>query len=256
MSEGFSMPSAQSRGLSRGAIFNMGLLFVAIGMVGTAILENRVLHLSVGGQLLAAMERPGGFAAATAAIACRGLYLCAVPLFAFLLVEAFAQDSNFLGGLLEVLGVAVVSELPYNLAISGKLLDLSSRNPVFALAVALVMLRLFQEFPGRSGGSYGMKAIVILAAFCWCAMVGIDQGDSLLFMTLVLWPLRNRPAARGLAGSAGAFACCLFSPYYIVSPMSALALHLDSGEEGTQSKLWRLAAYPGLLAIIGFGALL
>jgi len=51
-------------------------------------------------------------------------------------------------------------------------------------------------------------------------------------------------------GCTAAVVCCLFSPFYLLAPMSMMAIHFYNGEPGEENELIRFWMYPGILAII------
>lgn len=234
------------QGLSLAAIRTVAAVLLAVGVVGAALLEKEILGQQSGEGLLTLLEQsPDLMGAVTAAVVCRAVYSCAVPLYAFLLVEGFSHTRDFRRYLLRVLLLALACEIPYNLATTGGVLALSGRNPVFGVLLALVMLYLYGYLPKRYTLLCG--AAVTFAAILWAALLGIDQGEELILLTAVLWFLRDRPRYRGLIGCLAAFACCLFSPYYVVAPMSLLLVHLYSGEKGAQNPALNYLLYPVLL---------
>ena len=182
----------------------------------------------------------------------RGIGRTSFPLFAFLLTQGFEKTGNRLWYFLRVLAVAAVSELPYNLAVGGKWIDTQSRNPVFGLVLAMLMLYFFCHFHQKHIVHYVINAFVALAATVWTMMLGIQDGAPLVVLTLVLWLCRRKPTLRTVFGCLAAFACSIFSPFYLLSPMVFILLHLYNGEEG-QVNIWlKHAAYPAILLALGF----
>ena len=133
----------RSSGISSNGLRTWGMFFLLAGMLGKSILQNGLLNLGAVsfGQLLEQMQTSrAAMLYATLALVLQAMETCAVPIFAFLLVEGVEHTSSLRNYALRVAGLAVLSELPYNLATSGKLLDTTSRNPVFGLVVCLVMV--------------------------------------------------------------------------------------------------------------------
>lgn len=64
----------------------------------------------------------------------------AFPLFAFLLVESFHFTKNRLKHFVKIAGLALVSEIPYNLFITGRLNDFRYQNVCFTLALGFLMM--------------------------------------------------------------------------------------------------------------------
>ncbi|URW87039.1 conjugal transfer protein TraX [Blautia wexlerae] len=91
----------------------------------------------------------------------------AIPVFAFLLVEGFRNTSDYKKYLIMMAVTALVSEIPYDLSICGKVWDFSSQNAMITMCICLIMLKcldLFKETSGFTGGM--LKALILIAAYC------------------------------------------------------------------------------------------
>lgn len=153
----------RSSGISSNGLRTWGMFFLLAGMLGKSILQNGLLNLGAVsfGQLLEQMQTSrAAMLYATLALLLQAMETCAVPIFAFLLVEGVEHTSSLRNYALRVAGLAVLSELPYNLATSGKLLDTTSRNPVFGLVVCLVMVYLYQKFPEKNAPHLLLRVLV------------------------------------------------------------------------------------------------
>lgn len=228
------------------------MVFLALGVAGRCLIQNRLLGMASTStpELLALFEsRPELMGAAAAALVLEMIYGSAVPIFAFLLVQGFCHTANYRKYLLRVLGVALLSELPYNAAMGGGLWVTSSRNPVFALVIGLVVLYFYQRYAERSGRNLAVKALVTVAAVLWVEMLQIDDGAATVLLTAVVWALRSRANYRTLGCCVAAIACTLISPYYALSPMSFIATHFYNEEKGNANRVLSYLAYPVILLI-------
>lgn len=241
-------------GINSNGLRTWGMLFMTIGAISQGLLQNRILGIGTltGQQLLEAMSASQqAMILATAALVMQAAGTCAVPLFAFLLTEGFCHTSNYLKYLLRVAGVALLSEIPYNLAISGNILDLSSRNPAFGLVFSLVLLYFFQRYSDKGTQNTFVKLLVLIAALLWTMMLGIQDGFMLVLMVSVFWTLRQKPQIRILAGAVTSVAFTVLSPYYLAAPMAFLPIHLYNGEPGNANRWVCYLAYPAILLVIG-----
>lgn len=240
-------------GLNSNALRTWGMAFLAMGVVGKCILQNRMLRLGEVApmELLEAMQTSTTvMILATAALVLQALETCAVPIFAFLLAEGAEHTSNLPKYMARVGILAVVSEIPYNLAVSGKLLELNSRNPVFGCLMGLVMIWFYRRYDGKAFSQILIRAAVTLAAMLWCVMLSVSYGPALLLILAVLWALRGKPLLRGMAGAMAALVCSLGSMFYMASPMGFLAVHFYNGEKGPDNRLVNYLAYPVLLLAV------
>ena len=246
-------------GRDAASIRRWAMIFLAIGIIGQSVIQNGLLSMNsiTGDQLVDAMVADSVVTGlVTAALVCKVVETCAAPLFAFLLVEGFRRTSSFEKYLVRVGGVAVVSEIPYNLAYGGKLLDFGSRNPVFGLCICLVMLFFFNRYADKGFKNTAMKALIFAAAFLWCKMLGIDQGVCLVILVGILWLARSKGDMRALYAFVGAMLCTIFSTYYMGCCLSCIMLHRYNEERGEQNWKLNYAFYPAALLVAGIVSLI
>ena len=122
----------------------------------------------------------------------------AFPLFAFLLVEGFLHTRDRRKYALRLGAFALLSEVPFDLALHGKLLDLNHQNVFITLCLGFLGLWALERFQGKGWkqllsllGLYG----VVLLAHC-------DYGVKGYGFVLLLYLLRERPITRAVLGSA------------------------------------------------------
>ena len=254
MAERLTSQPGQRGGVTRSTLRLWAFLCLTLGTLGFSVIQNRLLNLgnTSAEALLAAMQAsPRVMTYATVALILQAIHSCAAPLFAFLLVDGFLHTGNWQKYFLRVLGVAVLSELPYNLAVGGKWLITPTRNPAFGLVLALVMLYFFARYKDKTLSHTVIKAVVALAAVLWSIMLGIQDGAPLVILTMVLWLTWNKPILRTIFGCVSAFACSLFSPFYMLSPMVFTLVHLYNGEQGEENVWVKHLAYPVMLLAFG-----
>lgn len=246
----FSISSAVVRAL--GALFMLaGLIgaWLQSGIVGAGTMTNT--------ELFEAMQADASIMqTATWALALQALECCALPLYAYFLVQGVLNTSGFGKYALRILGLAVVCQLPYNLVKTGNALLMPALNPVFALLMALVMLYFFRRFPGKTAGAIAIKALAVVGTFLWSNMLGVEHGAACVLLTAVLWGLQKKPNLQIFAGVVVCFACCVFSLYYLAAPISFLILYFYSGEKGSENRIVNYALYPAMLLVMGLTGVL
>lgn len=253
MSERLSIRREEPNGIDRSKLRLWGLVIIALGVLSRGILQNRVLGVngSSSQQLLEVLNMSGGMTAAAVALALQALESCAVPIFAVLLVDGFQRTGNLRNYLLRVAIVAVVSQLPYNLALRGSFLASQGLNPVFGSLLTLVMLYLYDYYGGTGLKNLLIKALVTGAAFLWAVLFRVEYGVSLLVMAMVLWAFRERPTLRLLLAAAAAMVCSVGNPLFMFAPFGFLLTHFYNGEEGKTNPIMTYALYPLLLLLVG-----
>ncbi len=112
----------------------------------------------------------------------------AVPLFAFLLVEGFLHTSDYRRYLLSVVLFALVSEIPYDLAVYQRVWAPMGQNALCSMAVSLLML-YFLRMTGRMGTMSGIlsKLLIVAGAVAWVSLLHAEYGLSIVLLTAVFY---------------------------------------------------------------------
>ncbi len=248
-------------GMTAAGLRMFGLLFVVLGVAGKGVIQNQILGLGeiTSQGLLELLESsPDMMSYATAGIVLEALETCAVPIFAFLLVEGMSHTSDFKKYFFRVLGLAALSEIPYNMAFSGKLLDFSSRNPVFGLVLSMAVIYLWRTLEGKSFKNKLVKALLVLCGVVWTVMLNVEYGNIVVILVTVLWIFREKTSLRNMIGAAVTILCGMTSMFFMAAPMGFLAVFLYNGEQGEQNRYVSYLAYPVILVavtVIGMVAL-
>ena len=105
---------------------------------------------------------------------------------------------------------------------------------------------------GASGLWMGIiSALITAAAVVWSLMLGIFDGAPLVLLTVVLYALRGKPTLRMILGCVTAFACSIFSLYYMLAPITMILLHFYNGEKGESNPWVDHLSYPVILLVLG-----
>ena len=129
----------RTRGMSASALRLAGYFCLLAGVAGKGLIQHGMLGLTGLDmqQMMGVLEQSSeAMTLATVSIVLQALETCAVPIFAFLLVEGFQKTASYQHYLTRMILVALASEIPYNLAFGGRLFVMDSRNPVFAMVLS------------------------------------------------------------------------------------------------------------------------
>ena len=228
-----------------------GMVFLILASAGTALLQNRLLNMTGSTDLLDALNAEGGMVIATLALILQAVEGLAIPVFCFLLVEGAMHTGNLNAYLLRVVGVALLSELPYNFAMTGKLFDLSTRNPAFGMALGLILIWFYRRYEGKGAKNLLLKLVITVCGFLWASILRVEHGSCCIVVIAALWLFRAKPSFRILAGSCAVMLCCLLSPFYMIAPMGFMFVHFYNGEKGPSGRLVNYLVYPVALTAIG-----
>lgn len=239
-------------GITANALRTWGMIFMAAGVIGRGVIQNHILGVAGAStqQMLEVMQSSdAAMNYATMSIALQALETCAAPIFAMLLVEGILHTSDFTKYFTRVFGVALLTEIPYNLAVGRGVLDFSSRNPVFSLILGMLLIFFYQRYAGRDLKNVAIKILVTIAALAWVKMLNIEFGTAMILIILVLWTFRDKGLYRNFIGASAAIACSLLSPFFLASPMSFLAIHMCNWELGEENRIANYLMYPGILML-------
>ena len=131
----------------------------------------------------------------------------AFPIFCFLVTEGFAHTKNKKRYALRLLLFAIISEIPFNIMVSGLVFNLKYQNVFFTLFLGVLMLSVLdcvhKEF---------FKIILLIGTGCIAILLKCDYGLLGVLLILLMHILKNHPAAQSvlayplLSGGAAAFA--------------------------------------------------
>lgn len=224
------------------------MLLYAISMT---VVQRGMLHMDqytteAFSQLL--KDDPGMMIVASWASVLQLLGGLAVPVFAFTLVEGFLHTRSCKRYLLRMLVFAVISEVPYDFAISGKAWDLSSQNTLFTLVVCLVMLYGLKVFSQKKGALPRIaQLLIVLAAMFWSGVIKSNFGLCMVLLTAVYYLLYEKKGLRLMLG-------CAISVLYVTGPISTYVLWQYNGELGKAKGNYKYifyALYPVHLLVLG-----
>lgn len=117
----------------------------------------------------------------------------AVPLFAFLLVEGFMHTADDRRYLLTILLFALLSEIPYDLAIYQKVWEPAGQNALCSMAVSLLMLYFLRmaDLVKRPAGIF-LKLLIVSGGVFWVSLLRTEYGLSIVLLTAVFYLFYGR----------------------------------------------------------------
>ena len=170
----------------------------------------------------------------------------AIPVFAFLLMEGFKNTSDYQRYLLAVGITALISEIPYDWAMSGKLLDMSSQNALIGTCICLMMLKCLDMFKEMTGMARALvRILVVLAAVIWVSMIRAEYGLCMVLLTAVFYVFDTRNVLKTVLG-------CIISLMYVTGPIAFYGIWCYNGERKNRiPKYIYYAFYPLHLLVLG-----
>ena len=170
----------------------------------------------------------------------------AFPIFCFLLVEGYVHTSDVKKYMRRILVFALISEIPFNLAITGKIFDLNYQNVFFELAWGIGAMG-YLAMVEKKVSNYFLQVILrlgIIAAFALSAEhLNFDYGMYGIISIVALYVFRQNRLMQLLIGA--------FSFYWEpVAPLAFLLLAFYNGKRGRTIKYAFYIFYPAHLLVL------
>ena len=169
-----------------------------------------------------------------------GIGRLAFPIYCFLLVEGFEKTRNRkrYGGRLFLF--AIISEIPFNLAFRGRLLDLSYQNIFFTLFIGLLTIWIM-DIIEKKNISYIWKVLgeglVFLAAIMIAEVSHCDYGGRGIIAIGLLYLFRKNRIHQIIAGAIAFL-------WELTAPIAFLFVGFYNGQRGIKLKYIFYAFYP------------
>ena len=173
----------------------------------------------------------------------------AFPLFAFFLVEGFFKTGNRKKYLASLLIFGIISEIPFDMALSGVFFELNSNNIMFTLALMLITIWtidiLKEKMQNMSKYTWYPVSFVIVGIMCIISMVtGLDYEYHAIMIGYLFYIFYNK---RVFAIFLGYLA--IFKEVWSLLGFSLILTY--NGKRGKQNKLFNYCFYPVHLLILG-----
>lgn len=177
--------------ISADGLKNFACAMMLFHTIGIAVVENGMIHLNQYTQeslSLALKEDSHLMMLAGVGSVLQLLGGLAVPIFAFLLVEGFLNTGSFGKYLVRMAVFAVISEIPYDLAVYGKPLDLSGQNALVSMTVSLLMLYFLRMLKERKGiAGVLLRVFIVLCGVAWVSVLRGAYGLCLVLLAAVFY---------------------------------------------------------------------
>lgn len=233
---------------SRSVLQWVGFACVCMGTFSTAVLQRGIIRVdtyTADGLYGALSPESGLFGYATAAVFLSLFSMLALPIYAKLLFEGTQHTANAGRYVLRLAVCAAVSEVPFDLAMQGKWLDLSAQNPVWALLVALVMIMILRRYADRrSALGTAVKAATVIAACAWALLLRSQMGVLLVLLAAMFYFLANH---KGICLAGGMALTMVQFP----APFGMLFTYWYDGKKGRETGGLFYILYPAQLLAFG-----
>ena len=141
---------------------------------------------------------------------------------------------------------ALVSEIPYDLAICGKVWDFSSQNAMITMCICLIMLKCMELFSDSSGFAGSMvRILIMIAAIVWVSIFRAEYGLCMVLLVTVFYVFDTRNVLKTVLG-------CIISLMYVTGPIAFYGIWCYNGVRKDRiNKYVYYAFYPLHLLVLG-----
>ena len=171
----------------------------------------------------------------------------AFPIFCFLLVEGFLHTKNIKKYAIRLGAFALISEIPFDLAVYHRIFDFESQNVFFTLFIGLLVLYGMNYFENTLPASKApLRYLVAVTGVLAAQFLQTDYAGYGVLLIALLYELRNNRKW-----------LCIFGAIYTLllesftAPLSFLFIYFYNGERGKQlPKYFFYAFYPVHLLLL------
>ena len=170
----------------------------------------------------------------------------AFPIYCFLLVEGFLHTKNIKKYVMRMFLFAIISEIPFNLALTGNIFDLRYQNVYWELALGLISICILR-FLERKPYPYWLQVfgrLTTVMVFVFLAEgLQLDYGAYGILSIAVLYVCRQNKGTQLAAGA-------LSFLWEVPAPLAFLPIACYNGKRGKSGKYVFYAFYPAHLLIL------
>lgn len=238
-----------NRGISGSTLKIIAISTMLIDHIGATIIQEQVYTLS------------GNYAAMMSMfnlmIGMRTIGRLAFPIFCFLLVEGFLHTKNVKKYALRLFIFALISEIPFDFAVSKTFFELGHQNVFVTLLIGVLAMYgidfFTKHFQDNKKASSLSRLAVALVAMLLAELLKCDYSSLGIAVILLLYVFHDNKTLKILS------VCFIFTVYSVLSGSTLQALAgfafvpicFYNGKKGFSMKYFFYAFYPVHLLILG-----
>ena len=173
----------------------------------------------------------------------------AFPLFAFMAVEGYLHTRSLKKYLLRLLMLAVISEIPFDLLVSGSVFDPMHQNVIWTIILGLCCIRAFENISADLKKM--LSAVVIIASLAAAIIARVDYSSAGVLTLLAFYAFRgNTVRCRLMQLLSLAFINLVLLggiefafPYQALAVLSLPIIWLYDGSQGPHNGFIKAANY-------------
>ena len=247
------------RGISSAVLKNIAVVTMLIDHIGAVIIARLLIRNSMYGSMVS-QEAYNVWKGQYDSL--YGIYMAmriigrfAFPIYCFLLVEGFQRTHDVKKYLGRMFLFALLSEVPFDLALSGKVWNAEYQNVFFTLFLGLLVITGLQFAEQHFSGTQiwktllriGLDAVIILSGCALALFLKTDYSFKGILAIVVLYLFRNRKKSQIWAG---VIIFLLMDGLEMIAALSFLLIRFYNGTRGKQNKYFFYFFYPVHLLVL------
>lgn len=235
-----------AHGLTGNQLKLIGIVAVLIDNIGAVVIQGGILHGTNRAMYQAIIATPSGHMWMMAGQVCRYCGRLAFPIFAFLVAEEFARTRNRWEYSMRMLIFAVISEIPFDLAVYHTSFYFKYQNMLFTLFLGAMVMMVMEHTRNIAVKVAGLAAGCALS---WA--IQADYNVIGILLIVVMYLFRHNDTAQ-LVG--GIVICAVESiSYYCISALAYVPIVLYNGRRGALQLKYLLYVFYPLHLIVLYG---
>lgn len=227
----------KDKGISGSTLKLIAIITMLVDHIGAVVLE-KVINQGNTSQALF-----------TAYYATRTIGRIAFPIFAFLLVEGFVHTRNQKKYATRLALFAVISEIPFDLALKGEMFYWGYQNVFFTLFISLIVMMGFKYVDDKHDISVinakVLKGGCLIAGMIVATLMHTDYSFIGVACILILYITHNNKRTQTLVG-------CIAFIWELPAILAFIPIHFYNGKRGINLKYFFYIFYPAHLLILYF----
>lgn len=252
---GRKIPLLGKAGISGSTIKIIAIAVMLIDHIGAVIVERMLLNAGALYQTQEQLQQGMAYRQDEAVIATlllvdlilRMIGRLGFPIFCFLLIEGFMHTKNVWNYALRLGVFALISEVPFDLAFSGKFFYMNYQNVFFTLFIGLTVMIAYDRIQRRENWPDWLKkilgVIIILLGMGAAALLKTDYAAIGVFCVMVMFLFRKNRLHQVIAG-------CIAFCWEITAPLAFVPIAMYNGKRGLNMKYVFYAFYPVHLLLL------
>lgn len=175
----------------------------------------------------------------------------AFPIFCFLLVEGFFHTRDICRYLMRLGAFAVFSEIPYDLAFHGSVLEFGGQNVFFTLFLGVLLMYLMEK-----NRNVPVRIVYVLLTMWAASVLHTDYSYRGILLILIYYLLNDRKELKVSAGAAWNIFLymdirnLMQIPVQYFGAFASVPIALYNGERGPKIKYFFYLFYPCHLLVL------